>query len=160
MVILLDQEIYVNQPLTSRKIMEILEENPEIEKITCPPSIYKRITPRYIEALSKLGVKVEPVTKRGRPKKYSEKDLENINNMLKQGYTPHEISDRLKIPLKTIYYFIESPLKRGRKPKYSFETKQKVKSMHDEGHSAKEISKNLNIPLRSVYSLIKKPNNT
>jgi hypothetical protein len=136
--------------------MEILEENPEIEKITCPPSIYKRITPRYIEALSKLGVKVEPVTKRGRPKKYGKKDQENINNMLKQGYTPQEISVILKIPLKTVYYFIESPLKRGRKPKYSFETEQKIKSMHDKGHSVKEISKNLKIPIRSVYSLLKK----
>lgn len=152
----MDHEIYVNQPLTSHKIMEILEENPEIEKITCPPSIYKRITPRYIEALSKLGVKVEPVTKKGRPKKYGEKDQENINNMLKQGHTPQEISVNLKIPLKTVYYFIKSPLKRGRKPKYSFKTEQKVKFMHDEGYSVKEISEILNIPLRSVYNLLNK----
>jgi hypothetical protein len=148
--------IYINQPLTSHKIMEILEENPEIEKITCPPSIYKRITPRYIEALSKLGVKVEPVTKRGRPKKYSDKDQENINNMVKQGHPPRKISDVLNIPLKTVYYFIESPLKRGRKPKYSFETEQKVKTMYRKGHSVKEISENLDIPLRSVYSLLNK----
>ena len=152
----MDQEIYVNQPLTSHKIMEILEENPEVMKITCPPSIYQRITPRYIEALSKLGVKVEPVTKRGRPKKYHEGDKRNINNLLTKGKSPQEISDALNIPLKTVYYFIESPLKRGRKPKYSYETEQKVKSMYDEGCSAKEISQNLNIPLRSVYSLVKK----
>lgn len=156
MVIELDHEIYINQPLTSHKIMEILEENPEIEKITCPPSIYKRITPRYLEALSKLGVKVEPVSKRGRPKKYDAKDRENINNLLKKGYNPREISDKLNIPLKTVYYFIETPLKKGRKPKYSYKTEQKVKSMYDEGYPVKEISKNLNIPLRSVYSLLNK----
>lgn len=152
----MDQEIYINQPLTSHKIMTILDKNPEIKKITCPPSVYKRTAPRYIEALANLGVKVEPVSKRGRPRKYDEKDRAKINNLLKQGYTPQKISDTLKIPLKTVYYFIESPLKRGRKQKYSLKTAQKVKSMHKEGHSVKEISENLDIPIRSIYSLLNK----
>lgn len=155
-MILLDQEIYINQLLTSHKIMAILDKNPEIKKIICPPSVYKRTAPKYIEALANLGVKVEPVSKRGRPKKYDEKDLEKINKLSNQGSTPREISDTLEIPLKTVYYFIGSPLKRGRKPKYSLKTAQKVKSMHDEGHSVKEISENLDIPIRSIYSLLNK----
>lgn len=149
------QEIYINKPLSSQKIMEILDKNPELEKIKCPPSIYQRISPKYLEALSKLGVDVEAVSYKGRPKKYDEADIEKISVLKKKGLTFQEISDELGIPLKTIYYLNKTPLKKGRKVKYSSETIQEVKDLSDNGLSAREISKNLNIPLRTVYSLLK-----
>lgn len=148
-------ELYVNHPLTSQKIMAILDNNPELEKITCPPSVHQRIPLKYIEALSRLGIKVEPVQKRGRPKKYGVRDQESVNEMIKKGHTPQEISDNLKIPLKTVYYFNKTPLKKGRKRKYSAETINKAHNMHKNGFSARYISDNLNIPLRSVYRLLK-----
>ncbi len=149
-------EIYISEPLTSQKIMEVLDKNPELRKITCPPSLYKRIPTRYLEALSKLGVEVKPMEKLGRPRKYGEKERDRVNKMFKQGYTPQEISDALNIPLKTVYYLNKTPLKQGRKPKYPPETLRKAKSCHQKGVSAKEISEKLNIPLRSVYSLLKR----
>jgi hypothetical protein len=155
-VLILGDEIYINKPLTSHKIMEVLDKNPELRKITCPPSLYKRIPKRYLEALSKLGVEVEPVEKIGRPRKYGEKERDMVNLMFKQGYSPQEISDNLKIPLKTVYYLNKTPLKQGRKPKYHPETERRVKSCHQKGVSAQEISEKLNIPLRSVYSLLKR----
>ncbi|MDD1775515.1 MAG: resolvase [Methanobacterium sp.] len=149
-------ELYVNHPLTSQKIMEILDNNPELEKITCPPSVYQRIAPKYIEALSRLGIKVEPVKKRGRPKKYNARDREAVDEMIEKGCTPLDISNTLKIPLKTVYYFNKTPLKKGRKRKYSTETIKKVHNMHKNGLSARKISDNLKIPLRSVYGLLKR----
>ncbi|MCE5213952.1 MAG: resolvase [Methanobacterium sp.] len=151
----MDKEIYVNKPLSSQKIMEILDSNPELEKIKCPSSIYLRISPKYLEALSKLGVDVEAVSYKGRPKKYDDADIAKISILQKQGLTFQEISDELSIPLKTIYYLNKTPLKKGRKSKYSSETIQKIKDLSDNGLSALEISKNLNIPLRTVYSLLK-----
>ena len=136
--------------------MEILDNNPELEKITCPPSLYKRIAPKYIDALSRLGIKVESESIRGRPNKYGSEDRESVDKMFKQGFTPQEISDTLEIPLKTVYYLNKTPLKKGRKAKYSSLTINKVRSMHENGLSAKEISFKLNIPLRSVYSLLKR----
>lgn len=147
-------EIYVSQPLTSHKIMEILDKHPELRKITCPPSLYKRIAPRYLDALSKLGVEVEPVEKIGRPRKYGEKDIESIEKMFKEGFTPREISDALDIPLKTVYHFNRKPLQKGVKCKYSPKTVQEVKTLHNKGLSGREISEKLDIPLRSVYSLL------
>ncbi|HNS26441.1 MAG TPA: resolvase [Methanobacteriaceae archaeon] len=143
-------EIHVSKPLTSQKIMELLDKNPELRKITCPPSLYKRIPTRY------LDVEVEPIEKLGRPRKYGGKERDMVGKMFKQGYTPQEISNTLNIPLKTVYYLNKTPLKKGRKPKYSPETVRKVKSSHQEGVSAKEISEKLDIPLRSVYSLLKR----
>lgn len=148
--------VYVNKPLTSHDIMALLDKHPELKKITCPPSLYKRIAPRYLDALSKLGIKVEPVEKMGRPKKYGKEDKESVEKLFQEGHTPQEISDMLGIPIKTVYYLNQNPLQRGRKPKYPPETVRKVKISHDRGLTAREISESLNIPLRTVYDLLKK----
>jgi len=57
--------VYVNEQLSSRKIMEILDSNPDLEKITCPISIYTRISKKYMDALRELNIEVEPVQRRG-----------------------------------------------------------------------------------------------
>ncbi|MBI5459824.1 helix-turn-helix domain-containing protein [Methanobacterium sp.] len=149
-------EIYVNKPLSFSRIMELLDQYPDLKKISCPPSLYSRISPKYIQALNELGVTVVPVEKKGRPKKYNEKDAENIRHLLKSGNTPKEIAETLNIPLKTVYYLKESPLKRGRKIKYDTLKVKKVKNLYKNGVPAKDISKDLKIPLRTVYSLLKR----
>ena len=154
-MILLDQEIYVKKALSSHVIMEILDNYPDLRKIKTPKSLYNRTSKKYLDALSELGIEVEPVIKRGRPKKYGTNEVEIIHRMLNDGLTPKEIAEKLNMPLKTVYYLKDIKLKRGRKPKYSKETASKVKKLHYDGVSAKEISDKLNIPLRTVYFLIK-----
>ena len=149
-------EIYVNQPLSFSRIMELLDQHPDLKKISCPPSLYSRISPKYIQALNELGVTVVSVAKKGRPKKYNEKDAENVQYLLKSGNNPHEIAKKLGIPLKTVYYLNESPLKPGRKIKYDTLKVKKVKNLYKNGVPAKDISKDLEIPLRTVYSLLKR----
>lgn len=136
--------------------MEILEKHPHIKRIKCPTSLYLRTSKKYLDALSKLGVEVEPVLKSGRPKKYGESEVKVIQKMLKNGSNPSEISEKLHLPIKTVYYLNETPLKRGRKPKYTPETEVEIRRLHDEGLPVKEISERLGIPLRTVYSIIKK----
>lgn len=149
-------EIYVNQPLSFSRIMELLDQYPDLKKITCPPSLYSRITPKYIQALDELGVAVVPVEKKGRPKKYDEEEVEKVRSLLKSGHSPNEIAETLQIPLKTVYYLKESPLKRGRKIKYNQEKVQKVKNLYNKGIPAKKIAACMEIPIRTVYSLIKR----
>lgn len=136
--------------------MELLDKYPQLKKIKCPSSLYLRTSKKYLNALSDLGIEVEPVIKRGRPKKYGEKEGKIIQKMLKEGKSPKEIADKLEIPLKTVYYLKDTKLKRGRKPKYSKETEDEVKKLHKNGLSAKDISEKLKIPLRTVYCLIKR----
>jgi hypothetical protein len=152
----MEKEIHVEKLLSLRRIMELLDRYPDLRKITCPSSLYSRISLKYLQALKELGVVVEPVEKRGRPKKYNEEDVHKIKDMLQVGKTPREIADTLDIPLKTVYYLNDYQLKRGRKSKYDDETSEKVKNLYINGLSAKEISADMNIPLRSVYSLLKR----
>lgn len=136
--------------------MELLDQHPDLKKITCPPSLYSRISPKYLEALTELGVSVVSVAKKGRPKKYSDSDSNNIQDLLKLGQTPQEISENLQIPLKSVYYLNNSPLKRGRKNKYNPKEIKKVKNLYKGGVPAREIASQLEIPLRTVYSLLKR----
>ena len=136
--------------------MELLEKHPQLKRIKCPTSLYLRTSKKYLDALCKLGVEVEPVLKRGRPQKYGELEVKLIEKMLNQGLKPQEISEKLQLPIKTVYYLKETPLKRGRNRKYTVETEKEVKNLYNEGLSAKEISEKLKIPLRTVYSMIKR----
>ena len=149
-------EIYVNKPLSFSRIMELLDQYPDLKKISCPPSLYSRISPKYLEALNELGVTVVSVEKKGRPKKYNENDTQRIQHLIKTGTSPREISETIGIPLKTVYYLKDSPLKRGRKMKYNTQKVKKVKNLYTDGVPAKDISRDLKIPLRTVYSLLKR----
>lgn len=150
------EELHVNEQLSSRKIMEVLDSNPDLVKITCPVSIYNRISKKYMKALKELGVEIEPVHRRGRPKKYNSNDATKIQKMLDNGESPKDISKKLNLPVKTVYYLKNTSLKRGRKIKYSTEKTIEVKRLYSKGISAKKISENLKIPLRTVYLLIKR----
>jgi len=148
--------VYVNEQLSSRKIMEILDSNPDLEKITCPISIYTRISKKYMDALRELNIEVESVQRRGRPRKYSSNEATKIQSLLDKGESPKAISQKLNLPIKTVYYLKNSSLKRGRKVKYTSEKAKEVKKLYNKGIPAKRISKNLKIPLRTIYLLIKR----
>ncbi|PKL68862.1 MAG: resolvase [Methanobacteriales archaeon HGW-Methanobacteriales-1] len=151
------EKVHINQPLTSRKIMEVLEKYPDLKKITCPISLYKRTSPKYLDALKELGIEVEPLYSRGRPNKYDEKKVFEIKSLLKDGKTPKEISKQMKIPLKSVYYLNkDSHLKKGRKSKYAKGIHIKVREMAKNGVPRKQISERLHIPLRTVYYILKK----
>src|SRR5688572_9717903 len=144
------ETIHVNQPLTSRRIIEILEKNPDLKKITCPVSLYHRTSRKYLDALEKLGVEVEPVKRMGRPRKYAEKDVKLVQSLLKEGKTPKQVSGITNLPLKTVYYLKgDMKLKRGKKRKYDKNTRLRVREMADRGVPARMISQKLGIPLRT-----------
>jgi hypothetical protein len=148
------EEVYIKKPLTTRRIVEILDSNPNLKIIKCPPSLYKRTPRKYLDALNQLGVEVESYKKLGRPKKYGKEEVEKINQMIEDGFSMAEISGKLDIPLKTVYYLKSKPLPKGRKKKYDDETVEKVAMLSRKGVRPNEISRKLHIPLRSVYSLI------
>ncbi|MGB9838431.1 resolvase [Methanothermobacter sp.] len=150
------EKVHLNQPLTSRRIIEILEKNPDLKKITCPISLYHRTSKRYLKALEELGVEVEPVKRIGRPRKYTEKDVKMVQKLLREGKTPKQISGIADIPLKTVYYLKgDMKLKRGAKRKYDKNTRFRVREMARKGVPARKISEELGIPLRTVYYIVK-----
>lgn len=154
------EEIHISTTLSSKKIMELIDEYPNLKIITCPKSIYNRISKKYLEVLKKLGITVKIKYNWGKPLTYGEKDRINVVNLIKEGVSPQNIAKKLDIPVKSVYYLKNKnkddqiKLKRGKRKKYSYETRKKVKKLANDGVPIKKISKNENIPLRTVYDII------
>lgn len=152
----MSSKVHVNKPLSSKLIIEILDENPDLEEINCPLSLYERTSEIYLNALNELGVRINIIESRGRPKKYDDDLKEKINEMISSGLSVKAIASRLNIDSKTVYYLKEKKLKQGPKSKYSEKTKREIVNMKDNGVPVKKISEKLKIPSRTIYYILKK----
>ena len=155
----MSSKVHVNKPLSSKLIIELLDDNPDLEEIECPLSLYERTSETYLDALNELGISIIIIESRGRPKKYDENLKKEINEMLSSGLNPKAIANRLNINTKTVYYLKNGKLKQGPKSKYSDRTKKEILKMKEEGISVSKISEELNIPIRTIYYILKQERN-
>lgn len=152
-------EVHISTQLTSQKLIELLDTYHSLKRITCPQSIYDRISPDYIKALEKLGISVEVKYNWGK-RKYSKNLIYQVVDLFNEGKRSEEIASILEMPVTNVNYikskhFDKINVKHYRR-KYDDECRQKVKSMRKEGLKPKQISKELNIPVRSVYYILNK----
>ncbi|MBE6487645.1 MAG: resolvase [Methanosphaera stadtmanae] len=151
----MSSKIHVDKPLSSKYILELLDENPDLEVIECPQSLYQRTSDTYIDALNELDIEIIVNENRGRPKKYDSKLIKKINEMINSGIYPKAVAKKLQLDLKTVYYLKDKKLKQGPKSKYSEDTRQEIIKLKQNGTSVKNISSKLNIPVRTIYHILK-----
>ncbi len=156
----MSSKIHVNKPLSSKLIIEILDENPDLEEINCPLSLYERTSEIYLDALGELGITINIIESRGRPKKYDDDLKDQINEMLNSGLSVKTVASKLNIDSKTVYYLKKDKLKQGPKSKYSEKTRQEIVEMKNNGTPVSKISEKLNIPVRTIYYILKNNKNT
>ena len=146
--------VHITKTLTSAMIVELIEEYPNLEVITCSPSVYNRTSDKYIDALRQLDIEVRKQYNWGAKSKSQGAEFK-VLKLSNKGLKPKEIAERLDIPLNRVYYLL-------RKSKASFDNRKRkhnhgaVKRLKNEGLSAKEIALQLDIPLRSVYYILNK----
>ena len=136
-----------------------MDNYPSLKRITCPQSIYNRISPKYIDVLSDLGVSIGVKYNWGK-KKYSKEEISDVIDLLNEGKDAEEVSKQLDIPLKRVNYFKSKyhymVNVNNRKKKYDDETRDRLISLKENGLKPKEISLQENIPLRTVYYILNK----
>ena len=152
-------EVHISTQLTSRKLIELMDTYPSLKRITCPKSIYNRISPTYLKALEKLGVSVEVKYNWGK-RKYSKTQINQVIDLFNEGKYSDEIASLLEMPVSNVNdikskYFDRINVKHYKR-KYDDECRLKIKSLRQEGLKPKEISKELNIPVRSIYYILNK----
>ncbi|MBR4447946.1 hypothetical protein [Methanobrevibacter sp.] len=146
--------IHISKTLSSSMIVELIEKYPNLEEITCPPSIYKRTSKTYIEALSQLDINVKAKYEWGAKSRSNGIEF-YVLKLSNEGLTARQISKKLDISLNRVYYLL-------RKSKADFDNRKRkynhteIKQLREDGFSPKEISQNLDIPLRSVYYILNK----
>lgn len=152
-------EVHISTQLTSRKLIELMDTYPSLKRITCPKSIYNRISPTYLKALEKLGVSVEVKYNWGK-RKYSKTQINQVIGLFNEGRYSDEIASLLEMPVSNVNYIKSKYFDRINvkhyKRKYDDECRLKIKSLREEGLKPKEISKELNIPVRSIYYILNK----
>jgi len=101
-------EVYVSLRPTKEILVRILEWAPNVKRISCPPSLYPKVSKKVIRALAQIGVELVPEGyPRGRPRKYDENTVRKVREMASSGVPMKEISSRLNIPLRTVYYMVK-----------------------------------------------------
>lgn len=146
--------IHITQALSSSMIVELIDKYPNLEEITCSPSVYKRTSKTYIDALSQLDIEVNQKYEWGAKSKSNDIEF-YIQKLSNEGLTARQISQKLDISLNRVYYLLRKSKTKfdNRKRKYDY---AEIKQLKNEGLSAKEISEKIDIPLRSVYYILNK----
>ena len=152
-------EIHISNQLTSQKIIQLMDTYPSLKRITCPQSIYNRISPKYIKALDELGVSIEVKYNWGK-RKYSMTQINQVVDLFNEGKRSKDIASILDMPVSNVDYikskYFDKINVKHYKRKYDDQCRLKVKSLREEGLKPKDISKELNIPVRSVYYILNK----
>jgi hypothetical protein len=144
--------VHITKVLSSSMIVELIEKYPNLEVITCSPSVYKRTSSRYIDALSQLDIEVVKKYDWGAKSKTNGMEFE-VLRLSDEGFTAREISLKLDIKLDRVYYLLK-------KSKANFDNRKRkhdhdeVKRLKDDGLTPKEISEKLGVPLRTVYYIL------
>lgn len=146
--------IHITQALSSSMIVGLIDEYPNLEEITCSPSVYKRTSKRYIEALSQLDIEVRTKYEWGAKSKSNGIEF-YVAKLSEEGLSAKQISQKLDISLNRVYYLLRKSRTNfdNRKRKYNH---TKIKQLKNDGFTAKEISEKLDMPLRSVYYILNK----
>jgi hypothetical protein len=146
--------IHITKALSSSLIVEMMDKYPNLEEITCSPSVYKRTSRTYIEALKTLDINVKKQYNWGAKSKSNEIEF-YVKKLSDEGLTAKQISQKLDISLNRVYYLL-------RKARTDFDNRKRkhdhteIRKLKNEGLSAKEISEKLNVPLRTVYYVLNK----
>ena len=100
--------VHITKGLTSSTILDLIEEYPNLEEITCCPSIFNRISKNYIDALDQLDITVSKKYNWGAKPKYSslEKD---VLDLAKKGKKAKEIAGLLNISQNLSLIHISEP---------------------------------------------------
>ena len=146
--------IHITKALSSSMIVELIDRYPNLEEITCSPSVYKRTSKTYIDALGQLDIDVKTRYNWGAKSKSNgiEYYVQKLSN---EGLSAKQISQKLDISLNRVYYLL-------RKGKANFDNRKRkydhseIKRLKSEGWSAKEIADKLDMPIRSVYYILNK----
>lgn len=150
-------KVHITEALSSKKIIDLIDEYPSLKLITCSKSLYDRIPHKYLDALEQLNIEVKIEYNQGTKPKFSKEFIDKVICLKNEGLTPKEISKNLNITVKQVYYILEkySDIKlKGYKRKYSDELKEEVKQLKSDNFSVKEISNQTNIPVRTIYYIL------
>lgn len=144
--------IHITKALSSSMIVELIDEYPNLEEITCSPSVFNRTSRRYVDALRQLDIEVKTEYNWGAKSRSNGIEF-YVSKLSNEGLSAKQISQKLDISLNRVYYLLKKSKTDfdNRKRKYDY---AEIRQLKDDGLTAREISEKLDMPLRSVYYIL------
>lgn len=103
-----DEKVYLSRIVGMDILLALLEYGENLKVIAVPSSVYDQTSERVKSYIEKARVNFEKGSERvGRPPMYSDEDVQKIVKMRNKGVPIAEISRKLDIPRRTIYYLLE-----------------------------------------------------
>jgi len=103
----------IKKKLSIRDVLNILNQPYEVKRIRMSQGAYNFLPKRALKSLNKMNIHIDVVDlKRGPQVRV---DVDKIRMLYKSDVNAYEISKRLKIPLRTVYYHIKKIKKEERK---------------------------------------------
>jgi len=102
------KKVHLSVRPTINILASILTAAPNVKVVTCPPSLYERTPKKIRSALSKIDIAFEAfLLTPGRPRSHPNWKIDKVYDLEDEGYSAKEISDKLDIPLTTVYYYLK-----------------------------------------------------
>lgn len=103
-----DEKVYLSRIVGMDILLALIEYGENLKVIVVPPSVYGQTSERVKSHLEKVRVNLEKGNERaGRPPMYTDENLKKIVQLKNKGVSIAEISRKLDIPRRTIYYLLE-----------------------------------------------------
>lgn len=94
----------VKRKMSIRAIAGLLDREPGTKQIVCSQGAYNHLPKRALAALNKMGIDVKVVdVRRGRR---PVTDIERIGKLAEAGLSANEISKKMSVPIRTVYYHL------------------------------------------------------
>ena len=104
-----DTEVYLSLRPTMEIIHRLLDQSPNLRKISCPQSLYLQVSKKVFKHLQSKGVELTPGDfKVGRPMKHDIDMVKQIINQRGAGKPAKQISQEFDVPLRTVYFYLKN----------------------------------------------------
>ena len=103
-----DKDVYVPRIVGMDILLALIDCGKNLKAIVVPPSVYEQTSERVKQYMKDRRISLEKGDERvGRPPKYKKEDVQEIFHLKNQGIPIAQISRKLHIPRRTIYYLLE-----------------------------------------------------
>ena len=139
--------IHITKALSSAIIVDLMEKYPNLETITCSPSVYNRTSDTYIDALSQLDIEVVKKYNWGAESKTNGEEFK-VLELSNEGLKPKEIAEKLDLKLSRVYYILKKADakfdNRKRKHNQSLKSKFRRNKKRNTRQTRKKINRKYN----------------
>jgi hypothetical protein len=104
-----DTEVYLSLRPTMQIVHRIMDQSPNMMKISCPPSLYLQVSKKVFKYTQTKNITLTSGDfKVGRPMVHDPETIKQIISKRASGVPAKVISQEFEVPLRTVYFYLKN----------------------------------------------------